>query len=589
MTDITEIKSFLLAVANAISKLLNISVIIVNRQGEDVFKMLPENIAVHNGIVNRVIKEKKPLMTDSPGNEPECKVCRFRGNCAEKAYMHCPIMYEGECVGVIGLICYNEQQRKMLKEKKDYIFVVIQSMGELIALKLSENHVYKKLEKNHEMLNQIINSISEGCIILDNQNNIKYINTHALQIIGISNRRSAVGFNVEKVIPDETISDMLRNKKYNIYEELHLGKKNTGVILSPILGSNEEAGVAINFKTVEAISPKLYGKAMGAEGISFEGILGDSVEMTRVKDMVRLVSKSNASVLLFGESGTGKELFARAIHQTSPRSNCPFVAINCAAIPADLLESELFGYEKGAFTGASKMGKIGKFELADTGTIFLDEIGDMPIHLQAKILRVLQERTVDRIGGTQQKKIDIRIIAATNKNLEKMVKENEFREDLYYRLSVIPVHIPPLRQRKGDITILTNYFIEKYSASLAGCDMSISKSAMDKLSRYTWPGNVRELENIVQYLISINVDKPDGVIDEDSIPERLVNVNGAMEAPVEDQPIYKVKELEKREIEKAINRFGNSSEGKYLAAKALGISVPTLYRKLAAYQVNSQA
>lgn len=203
-----------------------------------------------------------------------------------------------------------------------------------------------------------------------------------------------------------------------------------------------------------------------------------------------IASRSTSTILITGESGTGKELFARSIHNHSDRVDNPFVTVNCAAIPDNLLESELFGYEEGSFTGAKKGGKLGKFELADKGTIFLDEIGDMSLHLQAKLLRVLQERELDKIGGKSNIFIDVRIIAATNKNLETMVKNGSFREDLYYRLNVIPIKLPSLRERRGDIPLLINYMIDEYSHKLEKEILGIDENAKQLLINYSWPGNI---------------------------------------------------------------------------------------------------
>ena len=238
---------------------------------------------------------------------------------------------------------------------------------------------------------------------------------------------------------------------------------------------------------------------------SFSNIIGSSAAMNDVYTLIAQVSKSNASVLILGESGTGKELVASAIHYNSLRAKKPFVKVSCAALPESILESELFGHEKGAFTGAASQRK-GRFELANKGTIFLDEIGDIPISTQIKLLRVLQEKEFERVGGTQSIKIDVRVITATNRNLEKLIKEGKFREDLYYRLHVFPINIPPLRERKTDILLLANYFIGKYSKENHKNIRRISTPAIDMLMSYHWPGNVRELENCIERAVLLSND-----------------------------------------------------------------------------------
>ena len=236
------------------------------------------------------------------------------------------------------------------------------------------------------------------------------------------------------------------------------------------------------------------------DGHGFANIIGSSDKMRELSALIKKVSDSDASVLLHGESGTGKELFAKAIHSLSVRKDRPFVAINCAAIPNELLENELFGSEKGAFTGAATR-KMGKFEVADTGTIFLDEIGDMDFSLQAKLLRVLQEKSFERLGGTKPIEVDVRVVAASNMDLNDLIKAKQFREDLYYRLSVFPLEIPPLRERASDVRALTEHFIEKYCSEMKKKTKSLTREAIELLEKYHWPGNVRELENAIERAI----------------------------------------------------------------------------------------
>ncbi len=245
-------------------------------------------------------------------------------------------------------------------------------------------------------------------------------------------------------------------------------------------------------------------------------IIGKSEAIQKILNLIDKISKSDSTVLITGESGTGKELVARLIHEQSPRAIKPFIPVNCAAIPSELLESELFGHEKGAFTGAV-YSRPGRFELANEGTIFLDEIGDMPINLQVKILRVIQERSFEKIGSTKPINVNVRIIAATNKNLEHAVKDGKFREDLYWRLNVVPLTIPPLRERKEDIPILCDYFIDKFSTKF-GYKLVLNREVLDLFTEYDWPGNVRELENLIErfYVFSDN-----GVVKIEDIPEKI--------------------------------------------------------------------
>lgn len=309
----------------------------------------------------------------------------------------------------------------------------------------------------------------------------------------------------------------------------------------------------------------------------------------RMQDVFRLVSKimdNDITVLIHGESGTGKELIARAIHFNGRRKENPFVVVNCASIPRELLESELFGHEKGSFTGAHQR-KIGKFELANGGTLFLDEIGEMEMSLQAKILRVIQQREFERVGGNVTIKTDVRILSATNRDLQKMVEENEFREDLFYRLNSFPIVVPPLRDRRGDIVILINHFIEKFNEKLNVNIKGVTKKALKILYDYNWPGNIRELENTIERCV-ILTDKQE--IDVDVLPEQILspvenyNIDKNQVMFSENSSIIPFEMLKKEAIKHALERTnGNVVE----AAKKLNIGRATLYRLMEKYEIDS--
>ncbi|MGA1862106.1 sigma-54 dependent transcriptional regulator [Deferribacter thermophilus] len=292
----------------------------------------------------------------------------------------------------------------------------------------------------------------------------------------------------------------------------------------------------------------------------------------KIIEVLKLVAPTDATVLIMGESGTGKELVARSIHQNSPRKDKPFLAVNCAALNENLIESELFGHEKGAFTGADKS-KLGKFELANGGTLFLDEVGELPLVTQAKLLRVLQEGTFERVGGTKTIKTDVRIIAATNRDLEKMVSDGEFREDLYYRLNVFPIKLPPLRERKDEIPLLLDYFIKKYSQKFQKIVKNYDKGFLDKLMMYDFPGNIRELENIVERSIILARGE---ILTAELLPP-LKNSSVQVSDTVKN-----MREHEIEAIKKALKETGGN---KTKAAKILGISRKTLHNKLKEYNI----
>ncbi len=305
-------------------------------------------------------------------------------------------------------------------------------------------------------------------------------------------------------------------------------------------------------------------------------IIGESKEIRSIKSLVRKVANTNSNVLILGESGTGKELFAHAIHSESNRRKRPFIQVNCAAIPSELLESELFGYEAGAFTGAKRNGKIGKFEVANGGTIFLDEIGDMPLEMQSKLLRVLQEREIERVGSNISKKIDVRVVVATNRDLEEMVKERTFRLDLYYRINVVTIKVPPLRERKEDIRALAESFAYSLSSKYNKGVIGISKEAMRILEENDWPGNIRELENVIERAINI-------IEDEDTIEMKHFPTHLVGEAQIKEIKPLRVlmDEAEKRIILQYLRYFKNN---KTKTAKALNISRTALYEKIEKYE-----
>jgi transcriptional regulator with PAS, ATPase and Fis domain len=361
---------------------------------------------------------------------------------------------------------------------------------------------------------------------------------------------------------------------------------------------------------------------------TFDDIISESEPMQKIKAEAMIVASGNSNVLITGESGTGKEMFAKAIHYAGPRAGGAFVTVNCGAIPENLLESELFGYEKGAFTGAGEKGKLGKFELADKGTIFLDEIGDMPLLLQVKILHVLQNMSFERVGGNRTIHVDVRIIAATNRDLEALIRSGAFREDLYYRLSVIPLYTPPLRERISDIPLLMRFFLEKYNQFMHRELAGFTKETLQLYLRHDWPGNVRELENAVEYGVNMAQGNEIGL---DAVPGRILDKmgfgrterrdlnrwvqgapdaekgldmqNGAGLAQAFSDPHgggrgvadfgdhaenlgHLVRQYEVKLIKERLEKYGNSSSAKDDVAKELGISRATLYRKLADMDIN---
>ena len=354
------------------------------------------------------------------------------------------------------------------------------------------------------------------------------------------------------------------------------------VTVKPFSSGDEIDGVVVSFRDIEEAQKLVYNFNTRTIKNTVDDIIGTSEKIMIAKKQALITARGNSTVLITGESGTGKEMFAKAIHYASARGDNPFITVNCGAIPENLLESELFGYEKGAFTGANEKGKVGKFELADGGTIFLDEIGDMPLHLQVKILHVLQNMRFEKVGGSRSIVVDVRVIAATNKDLEKMIEEGTFREDLYYRLSVIPLSIPPLRERKADIRMLMYHFLKKYNTFMNRKIEGFSDEVEELYMNYDWPGNVRELENAVEYGTNMAFGK---VIDIEDVPVRILKKEEEivkfrnMDKPLADQ----IKLYEKEIITKKLKQHNGVKD---VVARELGLSRATLYRKLSELDIN---
>ncbi len=507
----------------------------------------------------------------NPGKDILCSNCPNCSHCQETIEISMPIKINEEIIGIIGLVGSRSDQRDLILQNEKLYLEFINQIAYFIAAKALEQ---KEKESNLSIiaiLDSVIDYMEQGVMILGKGNIITRSNESAKKQLGIS---TVKGKAVEIIYTGDELNNtseykmIIDNKEVFIMGEVY-----------PFELRNDQYTSIIIFKSVKTIHSDLYQMMAAHKTVDVKNIIGSSEETKKLKRNISKVAGSNSTVLITGESGTGKEMVATAIWRESERKNQKFVAVNCAAIPELLLESELFGYVKGAFSGADPKGRIGKFELANKGIIFLDEIGDMPIYLQAKLLRVLQERTITRIGSNQVIPIDVRVIAATNKNLKAMIETKKFREDLYYRLNVIPLNIKPLRERREDIEELTHYFIKRYIRLLNRSYSYIERSTIDILKNHMWKGNVRELENTVEFMI--NMMESNGVLNDKTLPMDFFD-DVPEEAVICNNPstITPIKELELREIKKALSIFGDTTEGKRMAATSLGISLTTFYRRL---------
>ncbi|HHW45213.1 PAS domain-containing protein [Desulfofundulus thermobenzoicus] len=532
---------------------------------------------IHRPYIETVLKEKV-IICHNPGNFPLCAGCRFEGNCPEKAEVLCAIDMDGEMIGVITMIAFNNEQRNKLLENTGPLLEFIREMGELLIGKIREREAMERMTEAHRLIETTLDSVNDGIITFDWKGKVTHANKVACRLLGVKSA-SLVGAFIDNLLPGKNLLETVRSgRTIQRQEYISSGANPVHCLISvkPIYMGEQVTGAVLSLSDFRDVRSVVYEFAGMKGNTTFDAIIGASEQITELKRQAMQIARSDSTILIQAESGTGKELFARAIHSASPRAKGSFVAINCAAIPETLLESELFGYEEGAFTGAKRGGKPGKFELADGGTLFLDEIGDMPLHLQAKLLRVLQERQVERVGGTRNVSIDVRIIAATHQDLETKVQTGEFRSDLFYRLNVIPLIIPPLRERKSDIMVLSKYFLKKYNQKLRKKIQGFTYEAAEVLQQYHWPGNVRELENAIEY--AVNVENGTH-ISATSLPKRVLGLSSkplCSSTPLAER----VKRYELNQIMDALRRYGAGVSGKQMAARELGISVPTLYRKI---------
>jgi len=458
-------------------------------------------------------------------------------------------------------------------------------------------HVAVELESVKQLkgtLETILDAGPDGYLVIDTEGRITHMNRTFAELAGVS-LEGTVGRHVREVIDDGELYLVPLSGRSYPGEVVRFKGREAVVMRYPIERDGRIVGAVsrVMFKDigdllrladrVNSLSREVgyYRKelelAQGAR-YSFENIIGQSPAMQELKETARRVARGPSTVLIHGESGTGKELLAHAIHAASPRRHGPFVRVNCAAVPENLLESELFGYDQGAFTGARKGGQAGRFELADGGTIFLDEVGDMPLVMQAKLLRVLQEKEIERLGEGRPRRVDVRVLAATNQDLETLLREGRFREDLYYRLNVVTLFVPPLRERLEDLQPLVRHFLARFNREFGMHVLDLAPEVWTLLKNYPWPGNIREMENVIERAFNLL----DGqVIEVDDLPLYL-RTHGTKRSPGGTTLPRLLEQVEREAVLEALTAC---SGNKVKAARLLGISRAWLYKKMKQYAI----
>lgn len=528
-------------------------------------------------LLRYVLETKQEKVVTHSRFDPLCEGCTSKDNCREKAFLGTPVIFHDTCVGVISLIAVTHEQQEHINDNLHEFSDYVRHISSIFVSRLLEDQGGSG--SIGKIFSTMIENMDQGVLVVGNDNRVQFANQTALKILGVMQGNmfgKTVHFRPLTFESNFTHGHMQHIVTFDDKSELIIGQlhnvQDHQLFLMAFHQSHSSSGV-----TVAQDEPHI------------EQLVGECRPMRQLKRLISRIAPGPSSVLIVGESGTGKEVVARAIHKLSDRKNKPFIAINCAAIPEQLLESELFGYVKGAFTGASANGKTGLIQAANSGTLFLDEIGDMPLMLQAKLLRAIESREIQPIGASSPVQVDIRIISATNQNLGQFISEGKFREDLYYRLNVIPLSLPPLRERQDDMELLIHYFLHLHTRRLGLVYPGIAPEVISLLKRYRWPGNLRELSNLMEYLVNV---VPSGeVIDYSLLPPNLINTGrmtpgetpsfASVQTFADDAGGAALEEMEKQMIRDALARYSNKKQ----AADELGIGIATLYRKIKKYEL----
>ena len=583
----TPLVGFLQQVAQAVATVLQFDVTIVEYgltriAGTGRYAALIGQQVAQSSSFAEVMRKGKPVVIVDPRHDPVCEKCEAGVDCVETCHMAYPLVLDGKPLGVLGLIGFCSEQRQHMLDHTDEYMEFVEQMARLVESAAKNVHIAQRLEESRDQLRGIVEAVGEGIIAVDDGGTVICCNNAASKILKIP-ESDLIGRNLQGILRGAPILEVISTSKGYSDKEVTVSAPYGSIQYvssgSVLFGGGRMVGAVELLRTIENARRYAYQIADGQPDRPIDHILGQSSALQETKRLALRTAMGSATVLLTGESGTGKELFARAIHYHSSRRSGPFVAVNCAAIPEDLLDSELFGYDEGAFTGARKGGKPGKFELADGGTLFLDEVADCSLRLQAKLLRALDRGEIQRIGSTRTTNPDVRILAATNRDLEGMVRQGEFREDLFFRLSVIPIRIPPLRERRSDIIPIFYNFLDKYSSAIPCVPPTLSEAAEQTMLEYDWPGNIRELANAAQYVLHTC---PGEVIELDHLPRKLHRDTGLTPRACPSGPMSSA-EWERAAIEDGLRRLGDTARTKEALAEQLGLSRSTIYRRIREY------
>ncbi|MDR0354750.1 MAG: sigma 54-interacting transcriptional regulator [Deltaproteobacteria bacterium] len=594
-----------------------------------------ESIGPADAVYQNALSSGRTVLVENPREHELCGPCSKKNDCFEQLNLCTPIVLGGETLGIIGLVCFSPEEKEKVFSQKLSFIAFLEQLASDVAAKVEANRRSVKTRRTLDALLEATNGNTNGLMLISANGSATYQNRAAREEFSRL-APDLVGLPVAVKATGNKLNDLTE------YEVEARGE--TKIVFGRLISlasTDDDFSQALLTEPMPRL--QMISQTLGADAgrSALSSIIGVSSVIRALRERVRQIAKTSSTVLITGESGTGKEMFARAIHDESARRDKPFVAINCGAIPESLLESELFGYVRGAFTGANSSGRMGKFELADSGVIFLDEISSMSLFLQAKLLRVLQEKRFTRLGDNRLISVDVRVLAATNDDLPNLIAQRMFREDLFYRLNVIPMELPPLRQRREDIPVLAEFFLDHYCRRFEKPPARLTPAILSMFMVYDWPGNIREFENCIEFMVNMHEWGP---LNESSVPRKIIQAwaaaNGdnaqdlSLAAPGSDvlaprkkrpegesrrgvpterlssdllqdsrptsqapgggsvrvssnigskasgQAVVPLSEVEEQAIRRALEHFSGQKESKKKAARALGISLATLYRKI---------
>lgn len=527
-------------------------------------------IAPRNSVFEKCIASGHQYFIEDPRENSACIDCAGRLDCKELAELCIPIKLNNKTIGVLGMCAFNQSARESLLKNKSSYLAFESQLSNIISTMLKEKKYSTLLEHRSSELITLLNSVNEGIMFLDNDLKIITTNVYINQKLGLEDGHLST---LEHIVTSKIYNQLLAQGFNGEVGPFMINSFEFVINASPIMIKGVQKGIILIFRDFVKMQESVLKSARARNIVTFDNILGESEALLDAREMAIQIAGKDVAVLLIGETGTGKDLFAKAIHYNSSRKNDIYLPLNCGAIPEALIESELFGYEKGSFTGASPGGKQGKFEICKNGTLFLDEIGDLPLPMQAKLLRALEEKEITRVGGHTLIEVNPRIISASHKDLPALVDKGSFREDLFYRLNVVPIRIPPLRKRGYDIIILARYFLRHFSQVYNKGLKGFTAQCENLLMSYSYPGNIRELRNLIEYATIFEKGNLLGV---ENIGNKI--------SPTKEKKDMTLAEItrryERKVIEEQISQLGNSLAAKRKIAAGLSISIATLYRKL---------